>query len=166
MTTEEVKKIEEILADEEFLKNLSEAKTDDEVKNLMATKGIIMTDQDMADYKKAAAETAEKLSKMTPEELENISGGTTVLEGAGFGAVAGAVFGCTTGAASAVVVYENLDKSTKATLQEYDKQFIIKTAACAVAIGTLWGAFNGAIGGAVGTAIRKQIDKLKNKSKQ
>lgn len=157
MTTEEVKKIEEILADEEFLKNLSEAKTDDEVKNLMATKGIIMTDQDMADYKKAAAETAEKLSKMSPEELKNVTGGITAKEGAQYGAIGGASVGVLIGSIVGAVSAVNL-----ASFDISELPWVIGIIAGSAALGSA----KGSIVGAVGTAIKKQIDKLKNKSKQ
>ena len=124
MTTEEVKKIEEILADEEFLKNLSEAKTDDEVKNLMATKGIIMTEQDMADYKKAAAETAEKLSKMSPEELENISGGDkeTVINNLAVGTLAGGIVGLIGGEIAGIITASKQKTSFKEHFKTIGKQ--------------------------------------------
>ena len=161
MTTEEVKKIEEILADEEFLKNLSEAKTDDKVKNLMATKGIVMTDQDMADYKKAAAETAEKLSKMTPEELENIIGGVTAKEAAQLGATGGAAIGTLIGLVGGIASVACIENESIGVLIAQCAGLAVLYGLCGAAAFSAFGAASGSLG----VVIKNKMDEIKSKKR-
>lgn len=70
-----MKKFEELMQNQEFVKKVIESKTDDEIKAVFKAENHILTDEELAKLKKAGAEAVEAIKKMTDEQIMNAAGG-------------------------------------------------------------------------------------------
>ena len=62
---------EELIKNEDFMKALNEAKTDDEIRNVFAQQGMQITDEELAVYRNGLEGNAE----LDEEDLECVNGG-------------------------------------------------------------------------------------------
>lgn len=153
-----MKKLEELLKNQEFAKKVIEAKTDDDVRELFKAEGHDLTDDELAELKKAGAEAIELIKKMTEEQILNATGGKPDY---GLAASTGATIGA---AATGVIVplmvpllAWKLNQNGKHPLGSFYKIL----GACAL-VGT---ATVGA-GAAVGCALEKYSDYKREKNKK
>ena len=70
-------KIEELLQEEAFVKNLLACETEEQVKAAFKEKGCELSSEEFEDLKVFFAEAIQTAKEMSPEELEQISGGAS-----------------------------------------------------------------------------------------
>ena len=68
-------KLEDIIKDTKFLEKISSASTDEEIQNILSTKNIDISLEQLKEAKKVAEELKNKNGKIDDESLENIAGG-------------------------------------------------------------------------------------------
>lgn len=69
------KEFEEAFSDENFVNELLNLKTGEQVRNALAKKGIVLTPEELDKFAEVLVRALEK-SKMSEEELKNCSGGS------------------------------------------------------------------------------------------
>ena len=106
-----IKSIEELFGDKVFVKNLVEAKTDDEIKALFKENGNEITNEQLKDLKIAFSKIANEMKKLSSDDLQKLSdgeletvsggkqagGGEDIFSGALVGSMLGAYVGTSLG---------------------------------------------------------------------